>query len=54
MKYPVPKSGIWKDGDWQIAEQHVATDHFLNLKNVTTNKTDAWFTVYENEKRSWL
>jgi hypothetical protein len=55
---------IWKDRDWQVVEQQVATSHFLNfripanglfyLKNVTTNKTGAWFTVDTNGKQRWI
>jgi hypothetical protein len=55
---------IWKDKDWQVAEQYVATSRFLNLripanglfylKNVTTNKTGAWFTVNKNGEQRWI
>ncbi|MDR1583890.1 MAG: transglutaminase domain-containing protein [Prevotellaceae bacterium] len=55
---------IWKDKDWQVAEQYVATSHFLNLripanglfylKNVTTNKTGSWFTVNKNGEQRWI
>jgi hypothetical protein len=55
---------IWKDGDWQVTEQYVATNHFWDLripanglfyiKNTTTNKTGAWFTVDASGKQRWI
>jgi hypothetical protein len=54
----------WKDKDRQLLEQQVVTSYFLNLripanglfylKNVTTNKTGAWFTVDASGKQRWI